>query len=158
MDSTAAAVYGKAMSAAAFSFIDLSGTQDEGFEAKSLAVGYSHTCYQTVYDELYCWGSNEHGQLGMHEGVQSLGRTFDVPNGQFPMSAVTKLPVPGGTIDRVVAGGDSTCVVLKNRRVLCFGRNGEGIVSDIFCEQVRILTMFFFQVNSDRETLTTTTH
>lgn len=34
-----------------------------------VAVGHSHTCALTESGEVYCWGSNSHGQLGVGEAI-----------------------------------------------------------------------------------------
>ncbi len=41
--------------------------QDSGF--RSITAGVAHTCVLNADGKAYCWGSNEHGQLGNHTTV-----------------------------------------------------------------------------------------
>ena len=43
----------------------------DGLRFTSVAAGYHHTCAIEVGGETYCWGSNEHGQLGSAAAMQT---------------------------------------------------------------------------------------
>ena len=38
----------------------------------AFALGYGHSCALTAANEIWCWGANEHGELGNGTGVISL--------------------------------------------------------------------------------------
>jgi alpha-tubulin suppressor-like RCC1 family protein len=80
---------------------------------RSVDLGVDHTCAVTTADELYCWGRNHHGQLGL---------------GHFaPMFAPQ--PVATGTAwTEAGAGGGHTCARDAMARVWCWGDNDSGQV------------------------------
>lgn len=79
-----------------------------------ISGGIDHTCARTGGGDVYCWGDNLHGQLGVvdPEGMK-------VPGGGVPRK-VEGLP-PTKSIS---AGGKHTCVVEQAGLVWCFGENG----------------------------------
>lgn len=79
-----------------------------------LSAGGAHTCGVTAETRLYCWGSNEGGQLGV--GV--LGGATPEPR-----------RVGVGYVF-AAAGGLHTCAVDGVGNVLCWGGNGEGQLGD----------------------------
>jgi alpha-tubulin suppressor-like RCC1 family protein len=81
----------------------------------SVATGPSFTCAAGAAGHVYCWGSNDRGQLG-DPSVQS----FPVPN-----------PVPGiSTAAGVTAGDSHVCAWLSGGSVLCWGANERGQIGD----------------------------
>jgi len=62
--------------------------------------------------ELYCWGSNNVGQLG--QGVL-YGTWYDPP----------KVPVPGDVID-VAVGSQNNCAITSDNKLWCWGDNQFG--------------------------------
>lgn len=73
-----------------------------------IATGENHTC-AIIYGELYCWGQNNYGQLGI-----ASGNTTD-------QSSPTKVTAFNGKrIQYVSAGGDSTCAI-ANGDLYCWG-------------------------------------
>jgi alpha-tubulin suppressor-like RCC1 family protein len=81
-----------------------------------LAVGDGHTCVLTTTGRLWCWGRNDHGQVG----IGSSGASVTTPT---LITAVTM-----GATD-VAAGAAHTCA-LEARGVVCWGSNGDGQVGD----------------------------
>ncbi|MFL5449742.1 MAG: RCC1 domain-containing protein, partial [Gemmatimonadales bacterium] len=76
-----------------------------------VSVGGYHTCGLTSGGGIYCWGSNEYGQLG--DGTHSRR---SVPT-----------PVSGGLVFvQVSAGANHTCGVTTQNRVYCWGNNDGG--------------------------------
>lgn len=72
----------------------------------SISVGILHTCALTSDGAAYCWGSNEHGELGNGSKDDSL-----VP-----------IPVAGGMKFRSVVAGDSfTCGITAASAAYCCG-------------------------------------
>jgi alpha-tubulin suppressor-like RCC1 family protein len=80
-----------------------------------LTGGGAHTCGVTQDHQLFCWGLNEHGQLG---------------NGTTT-SRTRPVPVSGGREFRQVeAGGEHTCAVSTSDLAYCWGRNFQGSLGD----------------------------
>lgn len=79
-----------------------------------LSAGGSHTCGVTAETRLYCWGSNESGQLG----VGGLGGATTTPQ-----------RVGAGWVS-AAAGGFHTCARDGFGNVLCWGGNAHGQLGD----------------------------
>lgn len=87
-----------------------------GLVFTSLDAGAFHTCGVTATGAVYCWGSQEFGQLG--NGV---------------VSAATSGPVlVSGASDYIgiSAGGGTTCGVTTDRTVRCWGAGQAGALGD----------------------------
>ncbi len=81
---------------------------------QSISAGVNHTCAVTNSGEVYCWGSNESGQLGQS------GSTFS----ESPFAVlVNTLP---GDATSVSSGSSHTCVRSSNGTAKCWGSNGFG--------------------------------
>ena len=98
-------------------------TQVSGPETGVVAVsaGGSHTCAVTEAGELWCWGSNQFGQLGD-------GTTM----GKYVPTEVTGF---GASVVAVSAGSDHTCAVTEAGQLWCWGKNdysklGEGTTTN----------------------------
>jgi len=83
---------------------------------KAIAVGYYHTCALSSAGAAYCWGGNDHGQLG--DGTL-VDRSKPVP--------VTGLP---SGIKEIGIGGDHTCAITEAGKALCWGDNSYGQLGD----------------------------
>jgi alpha-tubulin suppressor-like RCC1 family protein len=79
---------------------------------EQVSSGTLHTCARRS-GEIACWGFNESGQTG------------GVPGG----SLMADTTVFAGLL-AVAAGGDSTCVLLDDGTVRCFGGNGAGQIGN----------------------------
>lgn len=80
----------------------------------SVSAGAYHTCAMTVSSEVFCWGYNNYGQLG-------LGHTDVVGDNEYPhaVGAVyLRAPALG-----VAAGNYHTCALLQGGRVRCWGED-----------------------------------
>ena len=86
----------------------------EGVVAAS--AGVSHTCAIVASGELYCWGNNSHGEIGV--GAVSQWE----PTPKLVNSST-------GFVD-VCAGWDHTCGVDSAGAVLCWGSNVRGQLAD----------------------------
>ncbi|MDF1503606.1 Ig-like domain-containing protein [Roseisolibacter sp. H3M3-2] len=85
----------------------------------AISVGGTHVCALTAgVRQVYCWGSDESGQLGAQRvGVRS---TTPIP-AELPVIPVAQHPI------RVVsAGAASTCAVGVTGQAWCWGRNVAG--------------------------------
>ncbi|OGT94909.1 MAG: hypothetical protein A2083_07335 [Gemmatimonadetes bacterium GWC2_71_9] len=82
-----------------------------GHRFLALDAGENHVCGVTTDHAAYCWGRNDHDQLGV-----AFGATRDVPS-----------PVLGGLrFVSVSAGKDFTCGVTVSGALWCWGENGQG--------------------------------
>ncbi len=78
--------------------------------------GY-HTCAVSVTGSLYCWGSNEFGQLG-------YGNKDDIGDNEHPDSVG---PVDiGAPVKQVSTGSGFTCALLVSGQVKCWGVDTQG--------------------------------
>jgi alpha-tubulin suppressor-like RCC1 family protein len=92
--------------------------------AKQISAGGAHTCALLEHNTVVCWGDDQSGQLG------DSGRE----NRSAPV-AVTGL---AGEVEYVSAGSSHTCAVLLDRRIQCWGFNGEGQLGDGTAKSRRI--------------------
>ena len=75
----------------------------------TVAAGRFHTCALAIDGDLYCWGTNNRGQLG--NGTLESSRT--------PLRV---LGVPGDAI-ALTAGLDHACAIFKSNQIYCWGSN-----------------------------------
>lgn len=78
----------------------------------SLGAGGLHTCGVTTGAVRYCWGANEAYQLGLNNRTQAM--------------APTALPGEAGGYASVDAGGSTTCALMTDSRMFCWGTNEYG--------------------------------
>jgi alpha-tubulin suppressor-like RCC1 family protein len=92
----------------------------EAGDIASLAAGPHHTCALTVDGELWCWGSNDRGQLMLEP--DEMGN-----------DAYTHTPVRlvvGASVLAVATGTTHTCAMVDTGEILCWGTNTEGQIGD----------------------------
>lgn len=82
-----------------------------------LAGKYYHTCAARTDGGLFCFGNNEHGELG--DGTK-INRSVPTP----------VLGNPVGVED-VAVGLEHTCILQKGRVVSCWGSNAKGQLGDL---------------------------
>ena len=78
----------------------------------TVSAGNAHTCALMRERELYCWGANASGQVG-------VGNTFDYAN---------PVHVAAGVFT-VSTGGSHTCGIIETR-LYCWGLNDDGQLAD----------------------------
>lgn len=78
----------------------------------SVSVGTSHACAVLLDGGAVCWGSNADGQLGSSAGA-----------GPFPAPVTVPLSKKASVI---AAGETSTCAILEDETVACWGGNADG--------------------------------
>jgi len=78
--------------------------------------GSEHTCSLSRIGHLYCWGSNQYGQIGggSEGGAQIVPLRIDV----------------GSEIREVAVGGEHTCALDVQGGVFCWGRDDQGQLGD----------------------------
>jgi alpha-tubulin suppressor-like RCC1 family protein len=80
-----------------------------------VSAGGQHTCGVTTDNRAYCWGSNDHGQLG--DGSKT--------------THLKPFPVSGTHLFRQVSeGAFHTCGVTTDYRVYCWGQGSDGELGD----------------------------
>ena len=79
--------------------------------------GANHTCATSTGNSLYCWGNNEHGQIG------------DGPLGTSPRPSPKKVGSSGGWADST-AGGHHECAITTGKSLYCWGYNLQGQTGD----------------------------
>lgn len=88
---------------------------------KSVSVGGSHVCAVLDNGKVKCWGDNGSGQLG-------YGNTMN--RGNLPNQMGDNLPTvdlgTGRTAKAVAAGLSTTCAILDNGQVKCWGNGANG--------------------------------
>lgn len=77
-----------------------------------LIVGDDHNCARTDADEVYCWGVNRNGDIGVDPGTSMVG-------------PVLVEGTPGGIVNMAAARAH-TCVGTDQGQVWCWGSNNFG--------------------------------
>jgi alpha-tubulin suppressor-like RCC1 family protein len=91
----------------------------------AVGAGEISTCAIDSEGTVWCWGTNEHGQLG--DGTtESRPWPAPVPMLAPAVSVDTNGYPPSGRTD----GGGHTCAVLEDGRVMCWGSNANGELGD----------------------------
>lgn len=110
---------------------------------RQISAGADHTCAVLEIGAVYCWGSNEWGQLGTGSTFSRNSAYGDVgPNLAYNVS-----PVPVVMNAREVsAGGFHTCAVVEDGTVQCWGANflgqlGNGTTSTWSLTPVTVLSV-----------------
>lgn len=75
----------------------------------ALAAGGGHTCALLRSGEVYCWGSNDFGQIGAGAAPASVPEPARVASGE--------------RFAAVSAGGETTCALNGAGKLFCWGRN-----------------------------------
>lgn len=90
------------------------GAPEPGFAEETvveLAAGARHTCARVASGRVFCWGGNDHGQLGR----------------AGPGQSTRPVAVPGiEDATAVAAGGDASCAATMAGPLRCWGDNDRG--------------------------------
>jgi cysteine-rich repeat protein len=92
-----------------------------GRTATAIAAGDYHTCALLDDATVKCWGYNGYGQLGQGDSNQRGYVMGQMGDALAPVSLGT-----GHTAKAVSAGTYSSCAVLENDQVKCWGYNQQG--------------------------------
>jgi E3 ubiquitin-protein ligase HERC3 len=91
-----------------------------GSVARSVVAGPLHTCAILTTGEVFCWGNNQYGQLG-------LGDTINRGDGVGDRVAASILAFgPGRRIAAIAAGYAHTCALDSAGAATCWGQNRAG--------------------------------
>ncbi|MEZ5486610.1 MAG: Ig-like domain-containing protein [Steroidobacteraceae bacterium] len=89
-----------------------------------LALGYRFSCAQLATGELKCWGTNEHGQMGIGD---NSGNNEDIGDQTGEMAALANTQLkPGTTVEELTAIGFHSCVWTEQDTLNCWGMNNFG--------------------------------
>ena len=97
-----------------------------GDNVASAVTGGEHACALTVDGRVFCWGMNEYGQIGNGTATAS-----DV----LQPVEITSL---GNQVERVSAGFEHTCALMKDRTLYCWGHNVYGEIGDGTSQEANI--------------------
>ena len=92
-----------------------------GRTAKAIAAGGYRTCALLDNATVKCWGRNDYGQLGVGDTANRGDAANELGDNLPAVSLGT-----GRTATALAAGEFSTCVVLDNATVKCWGQNSSG--------------------------------
>ncbi len=81
-----------------------------------ITAGHSHTCVIASDNNGYCWGLNNHGQIGVGDLV-----SYKEPKAVFIGGELS-----GKTLKSIKAGRQHTCAIASDNYVYCWGSNGSG--------------------------------
>jgi alpha-tubulin suppressor-like RCC1 family protein len=99
-------------------------------------LGEGHTCaIEKASSTVYCWGKNDHEQLGAPSDNTCLGAVWSPHGAGDTTRAVNCRYAPAqitgsGRYKAVRAGADHTCGIQYNDRVYCWGLNADGQLGD----------------------------
>ena len=85
-------------------------------QVTAVAAGGAHTCALTATGTAYCWGANDHGQLG----IGASGNR----------AAPTPVAAEGIAFHELTAGHDHTCGIATDGDAYCWGNNSDGQLGD----------------------------
>jgi cysteine-rich repeat protein len=84
-------------------------------QSKAVAQGDDHACLLSTADEVYCWGNNSYGQLG-------IGSTQN----KFVANKVAAL----ANVRAIRANQHATCAITNTGALYCWGNNHAGRLGD----------------------------
>jgi len=92
-----------------------------GMDVEFLSGGWHHFGILATTNNIYLWGRNDGGQLGLGHATQIGGGTNHM--GDYLQSANLG---SGRTVFTFTAGAQHSCVILDNFNAKCFGNGGDG--------------------------------
>jgi alpha-tubulin suppressor-like RCC1 family protein len=98
----------------------LSGKTVTAIAASSSLNDSYHTCAIASNGKVYCWGSDQYGQLGIDPATDSI----------YPVAVDTTGVLNDKTIVYITAGYDDTCAVDSEGAAYCWGSNNNGKLGD----------------------------
>jgi alpha-tubulin suppressor-like RCC1 family protein len=90
-----------------------------GSTVRAVSAGNAHTCALLTSGAVHCWGFGADGRLG-------YGNTNSIGDDEAPVSAGPVFLGPGRTAKAITAANGSSCAILNNGEVRCWGFNLDG--------------------------------
>ncbi len=87
----------------------------------TIVAAANHTCAVTMTGDLYCWGSNNNGQLKL---------TADPMTGDDSSAPTPSLIELEVSVSQIATGVTHTCIQSTDGQLLCWGRNNHGEIGD----------------------------
>ena len=101
----------------------------DGKSVLSISLGSRHSCAILNDGSLFCWGINNHRQLGVGTGSNEVctlnGVEYDCIKGPTEVDLGADRTASGITL-----GANHTCALLDNGSVKCWGKNASGQLGD----------------------------
>lgn len=101
---------------------------------RDIDTGYYHACAVTLDGEVWCWGANDHGNLGVPDTGERCVTTVlpDAPAAcaTTPVRATRVGTTAGIPVVQVAVGLGHTCVRGHEGAVYCWGANHSGQIGD----------------------------
>ncbi|MCB1323749.1 MAG: hypothetical protein H7A21_11995 [Spirochaetales bacterium] len=94
--------------------IAAAGDVPVGGRVIQITAGAQHTCALLDTLAVRCWGEGDNGRLGYNS-------TADVGDGAIDIQTAGDVPV-GGSVAQISAGSSTTCALLTNEAVRCWGQ------------------------------------
>ena len=96
---------------------------DGGHVFTSLSAGGAHTCGVTTGGDVYCWGSDAEGQIGVGGAADLCGGTSHVRCALAP----EKVSIPSPAVFTLVSAGEMhTCGLTDSLQAYCWGDDSNG--------------------------------
>ncbi len=88
--------------------------------SQQIAGGYYHTCaVDAVYGSVYCWGSNQYGQIGDGNTTTTNRLTPTLVSGM------------SSGVSQIALGDSHSCALMSSSgSMYCWGYNGNGQLGD----------------------------
>lgn len=99
-----------------------------GFIPAQVVVGMTHTCVVSTDGRLKCFGSNDHGELGLGLPVSNVAMmNYGIGDESTEMGdALPEVDLGSDRVVQLSLGANLTCALFQNNRVKCWGRNDVG--------------------------------
>ena len=131
--SNTAAQLGKAPSPPSASWVRVQPLPATAFRVAQ--AGLLHSCAISLSQQLWCWGSNGEGQIGVGPAIPVPGSFVLPPSLRAPVDSITdSLRQDGGLVGldyaAVTATGLHTCALKTSGQAQCWGWNRSGQLGD----------------------------
>jgi alpha-tubulin suppressor-like RCC1 family protein len=115
---------------------------------RSLSAGGYFTCGLTNDGQAYCWGLNQHGQIGNDStaGVCKVWRDVESPCSTAPMPVMTDL-----SFERLSVGVAHACAIATDGQAYCWGAGTAGQLGDRATAKVEVSALEGFTEEKLRE-------
>ena len=90
----------------------------------NVAAGINHACAIMRDSKLKCWGKGFHGKLGNGETDDQLYPVYALKGSDDSCTNGNASPLSG--VVQVALSKNSTCALLSNKKVACWGKGSEG--------------------------------